>query len=63
VRHPEYQRAISSIVAHAPIAAARPVHSLSRLPYGFDRVDIYILDWIVAAGAGHGQSLYSGPLH
>ena len=45
--------AISSMVAHSPIVVAGPVHPLARFPYGFERVDINILDWIVAAGAAH----------
>ena len=63
MRHPEYQRATSTFFAHAPIAVAGPVHSLTRFPRGFERVDLYILNWILAAGAAHGQSLFRGPLN
>jgi hypothetical protein len=41
--------AIATVVAHSPIMVERPAHPLARLPYGFDRTDIIILDWIVAA--------------
>ena len=45
--------AISTMVARSPIVVAGSVHPLARFPYGFERVDINILDWIVAAGAAH----------
>ena len=38
-------------VAYSPIVVAGPVHPLVCLPYGFERADINILDWIIAEGA------------
>ena len=63
MRYPEYQRTNSTIVADAPIVVAGPVHSLTRFPHGFERVDIFILDWIVAAGATRGPLLCRGALN
>jgi hypothetical protein len=46
--------AIATMVAEAPILVALPIHpSAARLPHGFERVDITILDWIVAARVVH----------
>jgi hypothetical protein len=45
--------AIYTVVAHSAIVAAGPVHPLARFPNGFERADINILNWIVAAGAAH----------
>jgi hypothetical protein len=46
--------AIATMVADSPIIVAAPVHpSAGCLPHGFERTDIVILDWIVAASATH----------
>jgi hypothetical protein len=42
---------ISSMIAHSPIVVAEPIHPLAHFPYGFERADIIILDWIVSAPA------------
>ncbi len=42
---------ISRMIAHSPIVVAEPIHPLAHFPYGFERVDIIILDWIVSAAA------------
>jgi len=46
--------AIATIVADSPILVAVSVHpSAGSLPHGFERADIIILDWIIAASAAH----------
>jgi hypothetical protein len=46
--------AIAATVADSPILVAVPVHpSAGSLPHGFERADIIILDWIIAASAAH----------
>jgi hypothetical protein len=44
--------AITTTVAASRILVAASVHpSTARLPHGFERTDIIILDWIIAASA------------
>ena len=43
--------AIATMIAHSPIFIAESIHSLARFPFGYDRADILILDWIVRTGA------------
>ena len=46
--------AIVTTVAASRILVAAPVHpSTAGLPHGFERTDIIILDWIIAASAAH----------
>jgi hypothetical protein len=46
--------AIVTTVAASRILVDVPVHpSIARLPHGFERADIMILDWIIAASAAH----------
>ena len=46
--------AIVTTVAASQILVAVPVHpSTARLPHGFERADIIILDWIIAASVAH----------
>jgi hypothetical protein len=46
--------AIVTTVAASRILVAGPVHpSTARLPHGFERADIIILDWIIGASAAH----------
>jgi hypothetical protein len=46
--------AIATTVAASRILVEVPVHpSTARLPHGFERADIIILDWIIAASAAH----------
>jgi hypothetical protein len=41
-----------AVIAHSEIVVAKP---LERLPAGFDKVDIAILDWIASEGRRVGQ--------
>jgi hypothetical protein len=43
--------AIVTMIANSPIFIAEPVRLLTGFPFGFDRADILILDWIVRTGA------------
>jgi hypothetical protein len=46
--------AIATTVAASRILVAGPVHpSTARLPHGFERADIIILDSIIVASAAH----------
>jgi hypothetical protein len=51
--------AIATVVAHSPIMVERPVHPLARLPYGFERTDISILDWIITARVANRASSFA----
>ena len=45
---------ITTTVAASEILVAVSVHPLTAcLPHGFERADIIILDWIIAASAAH----------
>ena len=51
--------AIATVVAYSPIMVEKPVHPLVRLPYGFERSDIIILDWIVTARVANRASSFA----
>jgi len=44
---------IAAPVAHSPDVVAGTVRAMARLPRGYDRVDLRILEWIALAGSGH----------
>jgi hypothetical protein len=46
---------IAVVVAHSPILASRPV-SPCFFPHGYERMDIEILEWIVATSAARGSA-------
>jgi hypothetical protein len=45
-----------AIIAHSQIVVVQPAKPASRLPAGYDEVDISILDWIAAQGQRVGRS-------
>jgi len=45
-----------AMIAHSQIVVVQPAKPASRLPVGFDEVDISILDWIAAEGQCVGRS-------
>jgi hypothetical protein len=49
---------LAATIAHSPIVVPRRESGsrLSRLPAGFDAVDVAILDWIAAEGRRAGRS-------
>ena len=47
---------LAAMIAHSQIVVVQPAKPTSRLPAGFDEVDICILDWIVAEGQRVGRS-------
>jgi len=46
---------IVAAVAHSPILVSRSVHPC-LFPYGYERIDIEILEWITTTSAGRGMS-------
>ncbi len=48
--------ALAAAIAHSRIVLVRPAKPASRLPAGFDEVDISILDWIAGEGQRVGRS-------
>lgn len=48
---------LAAVIAHSQIIFAQLRRSPSRLPAGFDDVDIAVLDWIAAEGRRLGRSL------
>lgn len=48
---------LAAVIAHSQIIFAQLRRSQSRLPAGFDDVDIAVLDWIAAEGRRLGRSL------
>jgi hypothetical protein len=44
------------MIVHSQIVVAQPAKPASRLPAGFDEVEISILDWIAAEGQCIGHS-------
>jgi len=47
---------LAALIAHSQIVVVQPVKPASRLPAGFDEVDISILDWIAREGQRVGGS-------
>ena len=47
---------LAALIAHSPIVAPQPPKPATRLPAGFDDVDVAILDWIAAEGRRVGRS-------
>jgi hypothetical protein len=47
---------LTALIARSPIIVAEPAGRVSRLPAGFDDVDIAILDWIAVEGRRIGRS-------
>lgn len=52
---------VVAVIAHSQIVVPRRENGsrLSRLPAGFDAVDVAILDWIAAEGRRAGRSFLS----
>ena len=46
---------IAAAVSHSPIVVSRSVHPC-LFPYGYERIDIEILEWITTTSAGRGMS-------
>ena len=44
------------MITHSQIVVVQPATPVSRLPAGFDEVDISILDWIAGEGQRVGRS-------
>jgi hypothetical protein len=49
---------LAAVIAHSQIVVPRR-ESATRLPAGFDAVDVAILDWIAAEGRRAGRSFLS----
>ena len=47
---------LAAMIAHSQIVVVQPARPASRLPAGFDEVDISILDWIAREGQRVGGS-------
>ena len=47
---------LAAMIAHSQIVVVQPAKPASRLPAGFDEVDISILDWIAREGQRVGGS-------
>ena len=47
---------LAAMIAQSQIVVVQPAKPASRLPTGFDEVDISILDWIAAEGQRVGRS-------
>jgi ABC-type phosphate transport system auxiliary subunit len=47
---------LAAMIVHSQIVVAQPAKPASRLPAGFDEVEISILDWIAAEGQCIGHS-------
>ena len=47
--HPDLS-VLSAVIAHSQIVVVLPAVTGQRLPAGFDKVDIAILEWIAAEG-------------
>jgi hypothetical protein len=45
-----------AVIAHSQIIVTEPSGRVSRLPAGFDEVDVAILTWIAAEGRRVGRS-------
>ncbi len=47
---------LAAMITHSQIVVVQPAKPVSRLPAGFDEVDISILDWIAGEGQRVGRS-------
>ena len=48
---------LAAVIAHSQIVVKGSTRSATRLPAGFDDVDLAMLDWIAAEGRRLGRSL------
>ena len=48
---------LGAVIAHSQIVLAKAEKPLTRLPTGFETVDVAVLEWIAAEGRRAGRSL------